>query len=360
LRKANSRAGLALIILIAALLAALYFVRPPGLPQPVPPEEDAYVPDTLHEGSLPGVTWVDDIHPIFTRNECVKCHIRGFEAIAEGLEKFALGLIDPRNKKNAFWSYHELVYAEGPPQIQKGETLRDGQCCWPRGMPPPQQRRIWPGHPERSAIMRKLERDYFDWRRPPRFFEEGLALNWGLPMPMYDPEGATSEPERPIARQFKIRPFYERILLHASLWLGGSKDELHSWPPRIPARDRALLRYWINNSMQLMEDGTALEVEVVDSLGSPVGGAVVRLVGNYNSPEVRAVADEIALETGSGGFARLQFPKYSVVTALWYLSASRGGSGTGYQTAFLSEGKTTKARIVLPPPGGGAKAAHLH
>jgi hypothetical protein len=367
LRKRRSKAGPALIILIAALLAALYFVRPPGLPHPPPPEEDAYVPDILHEGSLPGITWADDVHPVFTRNLCVECHIRGFEAIAEGLEEFALGLIDPRDKNNAFWSYHELVYAEGPPKIRKGETLRDGQCCWPRGMPPRHQRRIWPGHPERSAIMRKLERDYFDWRNPPRFFEEGLALKWGLPMPMYhdednheDATGGHEEPETPIAKRFEIRPFYERMLLHASLWLGGGRDELHSWPSRIPARDRAIIRYWISNSMQVMSEGTALEVEVVDPSGAPVGGAVVRLVGNYNSPDVRAVADEIAVETGSDGFARMQFPKYSVVTALWYLSASRGGSESGYVTAVIEEGKTTRARIVLPLPRGGDEAANLH
>jgi hypothetical protein len=215
--------------------------------------------------------------------------------------------------------------------------------------------------------MRKLERDYFDWRNPPRFFEEGLALKWGLPMPMYhdednheDATGGHEEPETPIAKRFEIRPFYERMLLHASLWLGGGRDELHSWPSRIPARDRAIIRYWISNSMQVMSEGTALEVEVVDPSGAPVGGAVVRLVGNYNSPDVRAVADEIAVETGSDGFARMQFPKYSVVTALWYLSASRGGSESGYVTAVIEEGKTTRARIVLPLPRGGDEAANLH
>ncbi|MGD2080342.1 MAG: hypothetical protein PVJ36_04325, partial [Nitrospirota bacterium] len=60
------------------------------------------------------------------------------------------------------------------------------------------------------------------------------------------------------------------------------------------------------------------------------------------------------------GFARLAFPKYSVITALWYLSASQGSSETGYVTAVIEEGETTRARIVLPLPGGGAKEANLH
>lgn len=347
MKRYTSGLGVTLALAIAMLLGFLYYVRPPGLPPQAPPGDDTYLPDFANEGELPGVTWVDDIHPIFTRNICVRCHIRGQEAIAEGFEEFALGLVDPRNKQNAFWSYHELVYAEGPPQVQKGEVNRDGQCCWPRGSPPEHQRRIWLGHPGRSAIVRKLEHDYYDWRKPPRFFEEGIALRWGLPMPMYY-DDREHDPEE--ARYFEIRPFYERILLHLSLWLGESEDELRPWPPQIPAKDRALLRYWISNAMQVMEEGTGFEIEVLDPSGSPAEEAVVRLVGNYNSPEVRAVADEIAVETDKDGIARLSFPRYSVITTVWHMSARHKGSETGYVTAIVESGKTTRIRLMLPPP----------
>jgi len=357
MRKTGFRTGIALLSLMAALLASLYLVRPPGLPPPAQPEENAYLLDALAAGGeLPGVTWVDDIHPVFTRNVCIKYHTRGREAVAEGFEEFALGLIDPDNGQNAFWSYHELVYAEGPPQIQRGEAFRDGQCCWPHGMPPEQQRRIWPGHPERSAIVRKLDRDYYDWRKPPRFFEEGIGLSWGLPMPMYY-GGREREPGG--ARYFEIRPFYERILLHLSLWMGGSKGELHAWPPRIPARDRALIRYWVTNSMQVMREGTGLEIEVSDPSGSPAGDAVVRLVGNYNSTDIMAVADEIAIRTDSDGVARMSFPRYSVITSVWHASAERGGSRSDYVAVVIHDGEATKVRITLPAPLEAALAS-LH
>ncbi len=357
MKTSRFKTGTALLIIIAGFLALLYFVRPPGVPAPIPPIEDAYVSNFINEGSLPGVTWVDDVHPIFTRNECVNCHIRGFEAIAEGFEDFALGIIDPKDKNNAFWSYHELVYAEGPPQIQEGEVYRDGQCCWPAGRPPEQRRRIWPGHPERSAMARKLERDYYYWNEPPRFFEEGIGLSWGLPMPMYKKK---DESEQPRKIYFEIRPFYERILLHGSLWLGGGKDELHSWPPRIPAKDRAVLRYWISNAMQLMEDGTGIAIEVVDSSGTPVKGVVVRLVGNYNSRDVRAVADEIAIETAEDGIATLFFPKYSVVTSIWYISARHNGKQTGFTPIIVKEGKVTKKRVIVPPDNRNNGNSVLH
>jgi hypothetical protein len=68
---------------------------------------------------------------MFLRNRCPECHTRTKEAVAEGFEDFTLGLIDPRDEENPYWSYHELVYAEGPPVLQQEEVLRDGQCCWP-------------------------------------------------------------------------------------------------------------------------------------------------------------------------------------------------------------------------------------
>ncbi len=156
------------------------------------------------------------------------------------------------------------------------------------------------------------------------------------------------------ARYFDIMPFYERIILHASLWLGGGRDKLHAWPPKISAKDRAVLRYWITNSMQVMKDGTGMEIEVVGPAGSPVEDAVVRLVGNYNSPETRAVADEIAVETDEHGIAKISFPKHSVITSVWHMSARRGGSRTGFVTAIVADGKTTRMRIILPPPGNAA------
>ncbi len=335
-----------LVAAVAALLALVYYVRPPGVVPQSGEEHNSYILDFINEGELPGITWADDIHPIFTRNVCIKCHTRGEEAVAEGFEEFALGLVDPVDKRNAFWSYHELVYAEGPPEVQQGEINRDGQCCWPRDFPETQQRRIWTGHPERSAIMRKLDRDYYDWRNPPRFFEEALALPWGLPMPMY--AKLPEDDNTGHVFYYKIRPFYERILVHLRLWTGGGKDELRAWPPRIPASDRALLRYWINNSMQVTREGTGIEVEVFDASGAPIKDAAVRLVGNYNSSRRKAVSDLIAIETDASGIATISFPQDSVLTSVWYVSAEKDGITTRYIPIELKEGRLSSFKIDLP------------
>ena len=174
--KKVSAISLILLLMIVGL-ALSHTKHPPKEPTATEAERlfQDNTPYIINAGILPGVTWADDIHPIFVRNKCGNCHTRGNEIVVDVLKEFALGLIDPEDLKNPFYSYHELVYAEGPPQIQEGETLRDGQCCWPKDYPQHKQRRIWLGHAERSVLLRKLERDYYDWDKPPRFLEEGLG-----------------------------------------------------------------------------------------------------------------------------------------------------------------------------------------
>ncbi len=251
--------GIVITLAIGGLALLLFTVRPPG-ETPTGEFRHLYRPETVpyivSEGRLPGVTWQDDIHPLFFRNGCGACHSRGREATVEGLKAFALGLIDPKKPEDPYHSYHELVYAEGPGQIREGEILRDGQCCWPRNYPPHQQRRIWVGHAERSVIMRKLDRDYYDWNNPPRFLEEGLGLLWGLPMPWYHAPGEHQLMEN---HEYERRSFFRRALLHLWLWLGRSRERLHAPPPRIPVRDRDLLRYWINHALQVMDEDTGIE-----------------------------------------------------------------------------------------------------
>lgn len=333
------------IILCFTLL--LFVVRPPGQP---PAGKSSYlerpynIPYVLSEGRLPGVTWQDDIHPIFLRNGCGACHSRGREATAEGMKPFALGLVDPKEPENPDHSYHELVYAEGPTQIREGETLRDGQCCWPRNYPPDQRRRIWIGHAERSGIMRKLDHDYYDWNNPPRFFEEGLGLLWGLPMPWFHAAGGHHPTE---AHEFKKRSFLNRALFRLSLWLGGSRDRIHVLPSRIAVRDRDLFRYWINHTLQVMEGGTGIEVQVLDSREAPAKDAVVHLVGNFNHSKRQHVIDQIDLKTDQEGKARLSFPKYSVVSHFWFVAAERIGLRTEYQSATVKSGEMSKIKLTL-------------
>ena len=94
------------MMLLVIITALLYFIRPPGNPLK---EEHKHVetsstkPLMLSQGRLPGVTWVDDIHPIFVKNKCEHCHTRGREAIAEGFKDFALGIIDPNDENNAYY-----------------------------------------------------------------------------------------------------------------------------------------------------------------------------------------------------------------------------------------------------------------
>ncbi|MEF9476341.1 MAG: hypothetical protein L0958_06645 [Candidatus Mariimomonas ferrooxydans] len=332
----KAKRALIIISVLVIIMTALYMVHPPGQP---PEREDIHAetvyasPLFLSQGNLPGITWTDDIHPIFVRNKCGHCHTRGKEAIAEGFEELALGIIDPDDESNDFYSYHELVYAEGPPEVQEGETLRDGQCCWPRNHPPENQRRIWIGHPGRSVLMRKLEHDYYDSDRPPRFFEEGLQLKWGLPMPMYrkgeedhGDYGSGGQGQR----QYDIRPFYRRIFLNLSLWLGGSRDELHQWPAKIHKSDRMMLRYWISDVVQLMNEGTGIRVQVRNEKDYPAENAKVTLVGNYNNAVKREVNDKIVIITDSGGTAALSFPKFSVIKSTWFAGAEKDGITTKY------------------------------
>jgi hypothetical protein len=340
------RAVFAVLFLFGIFMALLYTVRPPGLPVVSENEhhelsrKKPYAPTS---GVLPGITWADDIHPIFVRNKCGHCHERGREVLAEGLEPYALGIIDPQNENNPYFSYHELVYSEGPPQIQEGETFRDGQCCWPLHYPEGHQRRIWIGHPERSALMHKLDHDYYDWRKPPRFFEEGLSLLWGPPMPMYHIE--EEEHEGSETKLFEIRPFHKRILFHISLWLGGSRSELHRWPPRIPAGDRSILRNWIDNTVQIMEDVTGIEVLVSNKKMEPIQNAVVTFVGNYNSQERNEVGDQISLKTDKEGKALLLFPRHSVITDQWFVSSEKESFRAGYKRVFIEPGRISSIML---------------
>jgi hypothetical protein len=342
------------ITVIVIFFNLLYVVHSPGEP---PSHKDEHKelsgksPLILSYGDLPGITWVDDIHPIFVRNKCGHCHTRGREVVAEGFKELALGLIDPNDEGNAYYSYHELVYAEGSPQVQEGETLRDGQCCWPRNYPVEKQRRIWIGHPERSVLVRKLEQDYFDWGKPPRFFEEALKLKWGPPMPMFRAVGHEDHgdhgSEGEGQRQYDIRPFYKRIHLHLSLWLGESRDELRQWPPKIPESDRTLLRYWINSTVQLVKDGTGIEVQVLNAIREPVKNVAVRLIGNFNSPDKKEVEDEVIVSTGNDGKAHLIFPKFSIITSTWYVAAEKGDLKLAYKPLIIERGRINQISLEL-------------
>jgi hypothetical protein len=334
-------------LIIAGLTFLLFIVRPPGQPPPAKshyPDLPNGAPYILSQGSLLGITWRDDIHPVFLRNGCGACHSRGKEATVEGMKPLALGLIDPQEPENPDHSYHELVYAEGPAQIREGETLRDGQCCWPRNYPPDQKRRIWIGRADRSAIMRKLDRDYYDWNNPPRFFEEGLGLLWGLPMPWFHAAGGHHPTE---AHEFKKRSFLNRALFHLSLWLGRSREKLQALPPRIPLRDRDLLRYWINHALQVMEKGIGIEVQVLNPGENPAEGAVVHLVGNFNHSTRQPVSDQMDLKTDQEGKAHVAFPQYSVISSLWFVAAETNGLKTEYQSMTVKSGEMSKIKLRL-------------
>ena len=275
------------------------------------------------------------------RNRCGECHTRTNEASVENLSEFALGLINPDDPSDPYYSYHELVYAEGPPQIQEDETLRDGQCCWPRKYSPEQQRRIWIGHAERSVIMRKLEGDYFDWNNPPRFLEEGLKLLWGIPMPMFHIK------EKGPGHAYNVRSFFSEMLFNISLWFGKNSDKLYELPPRIPEKDRALLRHWINNMEHIKTDDTGIEVYVVDQKGKPKKDTLVHLIGNMNSQEHTRVMDEIRMKTDTQGKASLHFPKWSVISSFWFVSVKSEGKVPKYNYLKVMPGKINRLKIIL-------------
>ncbi len=337
------------VVLLCLVLLAIYTLRPPG-ETPIPQGEHAVLIQEvwIESGQLPGITWADDIHPIFIRNNCGNCHTRGQEDVVEGLNQFSLGIIDPENAANPYFSYREFVYTQGAPLIMDGETLRDGQCCWPKGFPADQQRRIWLGHPERSALLRKLERDYYNWNKPPRFFGEGLRLPWGLPMPLWqggdppenhattvqeDHHGGQQEAHMEIGENKSTSQntqghghedsdystsIWNRIALRSILWFGGGRDQLMALPPRIPATDRAMLRYWITNSFQLQDDDTGIEITVVYQDNLPAVDEKIIFIGNFIFPGQQAIKETFIIRTDGTGKVTLNFKAGSVVSRFWY------------------------------------------
>ena len=301
-------------------------------------------PYLVREGKLPGVTWADDIHPIFHTRVCKNCHMRGNTMYVDELREFEMGLIDPKDFENPFYSYHELVYAEGPHVKMQGEILRDGQCCWPYRYSEHKQRRIWIGHPERSALVHKIERDYYDWETPPRFVEEGLRLRfrWGLPMPWKRPADMPPGRNEPI----KMRSYLTQGVLYIKAWLG--MLEPIDLPPRIGPHDIALIRYWVSNSFQPVTDGTAIRVRALNPKGKPVEGAVISFVGNFNTAGRREVRDTFDMKTGKDGIVLLSFPRLSVLTSFWFIKASKDGSASGCVPATITDGKETQIELVIP------------
>lgn len=299
------------------------------------------LPYITEEGKLPGITWADDIHPIFIRNRCGECHTRNKEVYVDKLAEFALGIINPDDPSDPYYSYHELVYAEGPSQIREGEILRNGQCCWPSKNPPEDQRRIWIGHAGRSVLIRKVEGDYYDWNDPPRYLEEALSLKWGIPMPMFH----LKEEEK--SDGYKVRSILSRLIFKISLWFNRNKDELYELPRRIPVKDRTLLRYWINNSEQMKVDDTVIEVHAVNKKGSPVQDTVIQLFGNYNDPEQTQVRDIIELKTDEQGLASLSFPKWSVITSFWFVTGTSKNKKPEYKPIRVKSGEINRIKIIL-------------
>lgn len=336
------------VLLVLAAISALALSRAVHASEPEANAVRGDFPASAYivgAGSLPGVTWADDIHPIFTRNGCIDCHLRGNELYVEDLGEFRLGLVDPLDSANPDYSYHELVYAEGPPHKIEGESLRDGQCCWPFGYPEEKQRRIWIGHSGRSAIVHKLDRDYYDWDGPPRFLEEALRLRWGLPMPWKK----FTDDEPPLHKPLKRRGYLAQLLIYIQIWLGtyGTAIELR---PLAPARDRAFLRYWIDHAVQLQTGETGIEVRVEDPRGTPAQGAEVTFVGNFNNPSRTGVSDAETAGVDEQGRASLTFPSGSVVTSFWFVKARKSQQETDFVPLTIRDGETAKLTLTLTQP----------
>lgn len=288
---------------------------------------------TVTANRLPGVTWADDIHPIFIRNKCYKCHTRGKEDTVKGLTEFALGIVDANDPANPYYSFHELVYTEGSPNIIDGEVLRGGQCCWPRSFKSDQQRRIWLGHPERSALLRKLDRDYYDWNKPPRYLEEGLRLTWGLPMPLWAVE------DQKTSHESSLDPsLWKEIVLRAMLMIGHGKDRLFDLEKAIPAVDRALIREWINNTVQLQMEGTAINIRLAPG-GRPVVGKEITLIGNFVVSSHTKIQETFIANIDDSGIASLEFPVGSVVSRTWYAGILDEQANYHYQAINIVPGE---------------------
>jgi hypothetical protein len=326
--------------------------------------EQSTVPANL----LPGVTWADDIHPIFIRNKCHNCHTRGKEDLVEGFLKFALGIVDANDPGNPYYSFHELVYTDGPPNIIEGEVLRDGQCCWPRGFRSDQQRRIWLGHPERSVLIRKLDRDYYDWNRPPRYLEEGLRLTWGLPMPLWTDEDEGNDrtthenagAEGHGHESTHTPSLWEEIILRAMLLVGRRQDKLSVLKEPVPAADRDLIREWINNTVQLRAGGTAIRIRLASGKDRPAAGKEISLVGNFVVPAPPKIQETFIIKTDDRGEVLLKFPVGSVVSLTWHVGILIEHGNVQYQAINIVPGEINDLTISEERFGGrGVPSVHL-
>jgi hypothetical protein len=208
-------------------------------------------------------------------------------------------------------------------------------------------------------LLRKLERDYYDWNEPPRFIGEGLRLQWGLPMPLWQGINDHSEnnaPAVPDDHHGRQQGTHEesvysisllgRMAFRASLWFGMEHAKLMALPPRIPAQDIVVLHYWIANMLHLQNGESGINVRVVNQENLTVAGKEIILVGNYNPPDRQEIKESFTMKTDEVGQASLRFKTASVVSKFWYVGLN-GDNIKDFEKIAVDQGIVKKIIIKL-------------
>ena len=115
-------------------------------------------------------------------------------------------------------------------------------------------------------------------------------------------------------------------------------------PARIPARDSALLRYWINNVTQLEDGNTGFDLFVVDQDNLPIADEEIILVGNGNMPGQAEIKETFIVKTAENGRVSLNFGAGSVVSRFWYVGPA-GKSGAEYEEIKIEPGRGKKITL---------------
>ena len=105
-----------------------------------------------------------------------------------------------------------------------------------------------------------------------------------------------------------------------------------------------------SKGVHLKNEGTGIEVRVVDKVGKPVKDSLFFFLGNYNSPGQPGVRDRISVRTDNHGKAFLSFSGNSIVTAFWFIAFEKDGLITEYRPVNIFEGEIAVSYTHLTLP----------
>ena len=124
------------------------------------------------------------------------------------------------------------------------------------------------------------------------------------------------------------------------------RDKIKILEDPIPAPDRALIREWINNTVQLRTKGTAINIKLASEKGRATVGKEISLIGNLVVPSHTEIQETFKIKTDDKGLASLELPAGSVVSLTWNVGIlSSEHDDYQYQSINITPGEITELVI---------------